>query len=63
MLTSAMDLKQIIRSFPDWPKSGVVFRDIMPLLKDPQALKFAVDEMMRQPVSYTHLTLPTNREV
>ena len=43
-----MDLKQIIRSFPDWPKSGVIFRDIMPLLKDPKALKFAVDEMMRQ---------------
>jgi len=46
MLTSAMDLKQIIRSFPDWPKSGVIFRDIMPLLKNPQAVKFAVDEMI-----------------
>ena len=43
-----MDLKSIIRSFPDWPKPGVIFRDIMPLLKDPQALKYTVDEMLRQ---------------
>ena len=43
-----MDLKKIIRSFPDWPKPGVIFRDIMPLLKDPQALKYTVDEIMRQ---------------
>ena len=43
-----MDLKKIIRSFPDWPKPGVIFRDIMPLLKDPQALKYTVDEIARQ---------------
>ena len=43
-----MDLKKIIRSFPDWPKPGVIFRDIMPLLKDPQALKYTIDEIMRQ---------------
>ncbi len=43
-----MDLKQIIRSFPDWPKKGVIFRDIMPLLKNPQALKYSVEEILRQ---------------
>ena len=43
-----MDLKGIIRSFPDWPKPGVIFRDIMPLLKDPQALKYTVDEITKQ---------------
>ncbi len=43
-----MDLKKIIRSFPDWPKPGVIFRDIMPLLKDPQVLKYTIDEMLRQ---------------
>jgi len=43
-----MDLKGVIRSFPDWPKPGVIFRDIMPLLKDPQALKYTIDEMLRQ---------------
>lgn len=42
-----MDLKLIIRSFPDWPKPGVIFRDIMPLLKDPQALKYAIDEILK----------------
>ncbi|MEM1993914.1 MAG: adenine phosphoribosyltransferase [Nitrososphaerales archaeon] len=47
-LTAAMDLRQIIRSFPDWPKQGVIFRDIMPLLKNPQALSYTVNEIIKQ---------------
>ena len=43
-----MDLKSIIRSFPDWPKPGVIFRDIMPLLKNPQALRYTIDEIKKQ---------------
>jgi adenine phosphoribosyltransferase len=35
----AEDLKQYIRSVKDFPKKGVVFRDITTLLKDPVALK------------------------
>jgi adenine phosphoribosyltransferase len=34
----AVDLKQRIRDVPDWPEQGVVFRDITPLLRDPEAL-------------------------
>jgi adenine phosphoribosyltransferase len=34
----AIDLKERIRDVPDWPEPGVVFRDITPLLRDPQAL-------------------------
>ena len=34
----AVDLKQRIRDVPDWPEQGVVFRDITPLLRDPDAL-------------------------
>ncbi|MGD0092233.1 MAG: adenine phosphoribosyltransferase [Planctomycetota bacterium] len=40
-----MDLKKLIRNVPDFPKKGIVFRDIMPLLGDPAALRYAVDAM------------------
>src|SRR5699024_3857693 len=32
-----------IRSVPDWPKPGVTFRDITPVLQDPQAFRVLVD--------------------
>ncbi len=34
----AVDLKERVRDVPDWPEQGVVFRDITPLLRDPEAL-------------------------
>ena len=34
----AIDLKECVRDVPDWPEPGVVFRDITPLLRDPEAL-------------------------
>ncbi|MBX7246286.1 MAG: adenine phosphoribosyltransferase [Candidatus Sumerlaeaceae bacterium] len=34
-----MDLKQIIRDVPDFPKPGILFKDITPLLKDPIAFR------------------------
>ena len=37
-----MDLKKHIRSIPGFPKEGIVFRDITPLLRDPDALREAV---------------------
>lgn len=39
-----MDLKAFIRDIPDFPQSGVMFKDITPLLKDPAAFKFVVDQ-------------------
>ncbi len=41
----AVDLKQRIRDVPDWPEQGVVFRDITPLLRDPEALDQTVREL------------------
>lgn len=38
-----MDLKEFIRNIPDFPQKGVIFRDITPLVKNPAALKHAVD--------------------
>ena len=39
------DLKKIIRSIPDFPKPGIVFRDITTLLQDASALRQAVDKI------------------
>ena len=42
-----MDLKKYIRSIPDYPKKGILFRDITTLIKDPSALKFAIDQIIK----------------
>lgn len=39
----ACELKAKIRNIPDWPKKGIIFRDITPLLKDKESFKKAVD--------------------
>jgi adenine phosphoribosyltransferase len=38
-----MDLKQHIRDIPDFPKPGIMFRDITTLIKEPTAFKHVVD--------------------
>jgi len=38
-----VDLKAKIRDVPDFPKPGVVFKDIMPLLADEEALRTTID--------------------
>jgi len=38
-----MNLKDKIRSIPDWPKPGIVFRDITTLLTDPIAYNYTLD--------------------
>jgi adenine phosphoribosyltransferase len=40
-----MDLKQHIRDIADFPKPGITFKDITPLLADPAALAMAVEQM------------------
>lgn len=40
-----MDLSKLIRDIPDWPKPGVVFKDITPLLMNPAGLAMAVEQM------------------
>ena len=39
-----MDLKKHIREFSDFPKEGVLFRDISPVLKDHNLMNYVVDE-------------------
>ena len=38
-----LDLKQTIRSIPDFPKPGIIFRDITTMLQNPAALRQSVD--------------------
>lgn len=40
-----MDLKSIIRDIPDFPKKGIIFKDITTLLKNPDALFSATEEL------------------
>ena len=40
---TADDLKRFVRDIPDFPKPGILFRDVTPLLLDPHALRAAVD--------------------
>lgn len=42
-----LNLKKYIANVPDFPKKGIQFKDITPLLENPAAFKQAVDEMSR----------------
>jgi adenine phosphoribosyltransferase len=41
----AIDLKSYIIDVPDFPKPGIVFKDIMPIVQDAAAFNFAIDEL------------------
>jgi len=47
-ISGAEDLKKLIRDIPDFPKPGITFKDITPLLSNPAALSMAV-EYLTQP--------------
>ena len=40
------DLRELVRTIPDYPKPGILFRDITTLLKDPAGFRDAVDAMV-----------------
>ena len=42
-----MDLKKYIRSIQDYPKKGILFRDITTLIKDKDAFKESIDQMSK----------------
>ena len=45
MTSKGIDLGRFIREVPDWPKEGILFRDITPLLADPEAFAAAIDAL------------------
>lgn len=40
-----MDLRSYIRDIPDFPKKGILFKDITPLLQNAKAFHYAVDSL------------------
>jgi adenine phosphoribosyltransferase len=46
-MLSENDLKSVIRTIPDYPKPGVLFRDITTLLGSPRAFRRAIDELVQ----------------
>ena len=40
-----MDFKQHIASIPGFPKEGIIFRDVTPLLEDKDAFKACIDDL------------------
>ena len=45
MMTAADDLRSFIRDVPDFPKPGIMFKDITPLLKSPAGLQKSVEAL------------------
>jgi adenine phosphoribosyltransferase len=43
MLSDPGSLKELIREIPDWPRPGVGFKDITPLLNDVAAFRYTID--------------------
>jgi len=43
-----MPIKSRIRAIPNWPKAGIVFRDITTLIKDPDGLKACIDDFVER---------------
>jgi adenine phosphoribosyltransferase len=43
-----MDIKNLIRDIPDFPKPGILFRDITTLLSDPDGLRYTIDSLAEQ---------------
>src|ERR1700735_2569564 len=46
-MTFEYDLKASVRTIPDYPKPGIMFRDITTLLGDARAFRRAVDELVQ----------------
>ena len=43
-----MDLKSLIRDIPDFPKPGILFRDITTLLRNPEGLRYTIDTLSQK---------------
>lgn len=58
-----MDLKQVIRTVPDFPKKGILFRDITPILQNPDALQDSISQLCAQlsDVEFDYVAGPESR--
>lgn len=58
-----MDLAKVVRDVPNFPKEGILFRDITPVLADPEALQEAVKQICDQlkDVEFDYVLGPESR--
>ncbi len=58
-----MDLKNVMRTIPDFPKPGIIFRDITPILKDKASLNFSIDTISKiiEPLDCDYIVGPESR--
>jgi adenine phosphoribosyltransferase len=42
---SPVDLRAKVRDVPDFPKQGIVFKDLMPLIADPESFRESIDQL------------------
>src|SRR3954454_1652502 len=61
MADSIQTLKPLIREIPDFPKKGILFRDITPLLANPSGIALAV-EMLANPFRGKNIDLVVGAE-
>ena len=47
-----MNLKEYIRSIPDYPKKGILFRDITTLIKDENAFEECINQIIERSKIY-----------
>ena len=47
-----MNLKEFIRSIPDYPKKGILFRDITTLIKNEKAFAETIDQIVKNSKSF-----------
>tara|TARA_B100000780_G_scaffold158127_1_gene110597 strand:+ start:850 stop:1377 length:528 start_codon:yes stop_codon:yes gene_type:complete len=47
-----MNLKDYIRSIPNYPKKGILFRDITTLIKDEKAFAYSIDQIIKRSKKY-----------
>ncbi|PTQ69568.1 adenine phosphoribosyltransferase [Pseudomonas sp. GV071] len=57
MIFDDFSIKSLIRPVPDFPKPGVIFRDITPLFQSPRALRMVADSFVQRYVEaeFTHI--------
>src|SRR5512136_3201717 len=61
VIPGVRELRQLIRDVPDFPKPGILFKDITPLLSDPAGLSLAV-EYLTQPFRDQHIDIVVGAE-
>jgi len=54
-------LKSKIRDIPDFPSKGILFKDITPLLQDPDSLKFTIEALIK-PFKHSNITAVAGME-